>query len=328
MDTKKGDTYYRLRFSEILSKEKLLSNVDLFKIMQTQRDGNLESLGQIAVKKNILTEEQLSDVYKKYFNISYVSLENRKIPEEIAYLIPVVLLRKYLLFPLQFTSSEKLAVAMVNPLDVQAIKHLEVLTHHVIKPLYCSESEILKKIEQFFEKNQSGIEVLQEESLVAFNPEEAINFFKAQKQKGPVPVVKQKIPIAPMSDESLSISQDEEEIIEVQPLLNVPQAKVITAPGATTFWGDTQGKLEPMISLKPSEAPVPPSPLPVKALRLDQTSKIKVVDADQSLQNRVPPLMDLRKSSVTTPTKKLKPMRTQETEKKQEENSSARTYKF
>lgn len=328
MDTKKGDTYYRLRFSEILSKEKLLSNVDLFKIMQAQREGNLESLGQIAVKKGILTEDQLSEVYKKYFTIARVSLDNRKIPEEVAYLVPVVLLRKYLVFPLQFTSSNKLAVAMVNPLDIQAIKHLEVLTHHPIKPLYCSESEILKKIAQFFEKNiEPGVEVLQEDRVVALKPEDAIVFFKSQERKKSTPPVKKELASTPPPEVNSSDVIEDEEIIEVNPIPPPsPVAQVNTSPGATTFWGNSSGKSK-------IDAPASSAPLSVKPLLFEQTGKMKIVETDQPLQNKMAPqtktipALDLRQP-VLTPTKKLKSMAGKESEKKTEDLSASKTYKL
>lgn len=138
----------------ILTREQLETALE-----QQKRTG--EKLGEILINKKLVDEEMLLALLAKQFNIQYVSLlEYGEIPKEVISLVPEKIVKTYHLIPLEFSLETKtLTVAISDPLDIEAIDNLKLMTKYNIKTVIAKKSEILELIDKYYVKKESLQEI-------------------------------------------------------------------------------------------------------------------------------------------------------------------------
>jgi len=102
-----------------------------------------EPLEKIIANKGLVSEEDLTAAKAAYYNVSYVNLtETPSAPKAIAK-IPKAVAEGYNLVPISLNEKENiLSIAMVNPLDLEAIEFVEKKTGCKVKPFMASPSQI------------------------------------------------------------------------------------------------------------------------------------------------------------------------------------------
>jgi hypothetical protein len=262
MNKKQEDTFLRLKFSEIMAKEKLISNVNLFKIMQIQREGNKSFIGQIAIEQGMIRESQLAFIFEKYFKISSITLSAQQLSEQLIQLFPLDILKKYHILPIELKENI-LTLAMANPLEVDAIEQIRAFVPYEILPVYCGEGTLSKKIEEYALKAQRAN--VREEELVALNPQEAVRFFE-NKSKSTTESKEELVALNPQEavrffeNKSKSTTESKEELVALNPQEAVrffenkshtsssaiPEPKKVILPETATD--------KKLVALNPSEA--------------------------------------------------------------------------
>ncbi len=136
------------KIGEILIRANLITEEQLNQALQSQKESG-KPLGKILVDNGLITEEQLAKALAQQKNLPVVSLSELEIDSMAVTLIPERVARRHLAIPIGFEKG-KLVLAMANPLDIHAIDDIRVITSYEIKPVVCTESEIVNAINQHF----------------------------------------------------------------------------------------------------------------------------------------------------------------------------------
>ncbi|MBI2616816.1 type II/IV secretion system protein [Candidatus Gottesmanbacteria bacterium] len=109
------------------------------------------SIVEILLKKSLIAEDDLLAVKAEIYHVPFLSLVGRGISPEILTLIPEPVARKYKIIPFELDHpTDKLKVAMVDPLDLPTVEFLEQKSGKSIFPYLAKEVEILEKIEEVY----------------------------------------------------------------------------------------------------------------------------------------------------------------------------------
>ena len=91
-----------------------------------------QTIERMLLEIGLLDDLNLAKTIGKQMQIPFVRLTNLEIPQEVCSLIPVKVAKSHLLVPIK-VSGGKLLVAMVNPLDSDALQALRLLTRMQIE---------------------------------------------------------------------------------------------------------------------------------------------------------------------------------------------------
>lgn len=146
------------RLGEILIEAGRISQDDLTKVLAEQRKYG-EKLGRVIVRLGLLSEKEIMDVLSVQLGISIVSLDKREIPIELIRLVPEDIEKGYMVLPIE-RRFNVLKLAMVDPLDINAIDEVTRLVRMEVEPYITTEAEMRRAIEKYL-----GVKTLVEETL-------------------------------------------------------------------------------------------------------------------------------------------------------------------
>jgi type IV pilus assembly protein PilB len=106
-------------------------------------------IGEIIVELGFAKEEDIAQALTVQYGFPYLPLANYDINPDIADLIPARVARQYLLIPVDKIGNN-VSVAMSNPLNVQAIEDLELLTGCNIQAFVSTSSDIKREIAKYY----------------------------------------------------------------------------------------------------------------------------------------------------------------------------------
>lgn len=130
-----------LRLGEILISEKLIDDEQLQDALQEQKSRRSKPLGEILVEKGIVSKEQIQLALAQKLGIPFVNLQEFKVTPDITSLVPASLAFKHKVVPL-YQYEGKLAVAIDNPMDWEALDAMRFHTGKYIEPVMSMPEEI------------------------------------------------------------------------------------------------------------------------------------------------------------------------------------------
>ena len=113
-----------------------------------------ESADKILTQMGWVTSEQLAQAKAAVLGITFVSPDTKPISPEILSLIPDEVAKRFTVIPVS-REGDTLCVAMVDPLDLQAIEFLEKKSGLVVKPYVATEESIKKAIVEQYTRGLS-----------------------------------------------------------------------------------------------------------------------------------------------------------------------------
>ena len=144
---------------EVLLSQGKITQEQLKRAMEEQQKTGA-FLGEILVEEGLLDETSLISFLAKHCKIPHLSLLDYLIEKDILALLPQELCLRYRLLPID-KMGRNLTVAMVNPLDAQA---LEAVRQHCpelrIKPILCAYRHFEAVTARFFNEEQKTSETL------------------------------------------------------------------------------------------------------------------------------------------------------------------------
>jgi len=149
----------RKRLGEILIETGLLLESQLQSALAGQKRAGLK-LGQYLIQQGIVREDQLIDVLSRQLKIDKYSPEKYPADPEIIGMIPIEVCQKNKLIPLK-RRMNLLTVAMVDPLDINALDTVEFIANMEVEPVVCSEREINQLIRLSFGMHSGFIEEME-----------------------------------------------------------------------------------------------------------------------------------------------------------------------
>jgi type IV pilus assembly protein PilB len=127
------------KLGEMLVEADLLNEEQLQRALQDQKKTDLK-LGQFLVRQSIISERAMMDVVARQLKMEKYTPSKYPIDIGAASLIPVELAKKHQLVPLR-KKGYLLTIAMIDPMDINALDAVEVATNSEVEPLICSEKE-------------------------------------------------------------------------------------------------------------------------------------------------------------------------------------------
>ena len=106
-------------------------------------------IGEILVELGYAQEEDIAQALTAEYGFPYLPLSNYEISPEIIEIIPSRVAKQYLLVPIDKIGNN-LTIAMSNPLNVQAIEDVEVLSGCNVQTFVSTSSDIKKAIEKYY----------------------------------------------------------------------------------------------------------------------------------------------------------------------------------
>ena len=139
------------RIGEWLISEKVISQEQLEKALEVKEHNN-KKLGEIIVDLGFCSEEVIVDVLSRKLNFEKVSPATMKIEEEILALAGGQILRKYAMIPFEYKegTANVLRVAMADPVDMNAIDDLMIITNLQIEPCIAPTTEIMQALDKHY----------------------------------------------------------------------------------------------------------------------------------------------------------------------------------
>jgi hypothetical protein len=137
---------------ELLLDRGIISQSQLDQSLDVQREkGGL--IGEILVDLGFVKEDDIAQALTAQYGFPYLPLGNYDVDLDITGVIPGRVARQYLLVPIDKIGSN-LTLAMSNPLNVQAIEDVELLTGCSVQTFVSTSSDIKKAIEKYYKDKE------------------------------------------------------------------------------------------------------------------------------------------------------------------------------
>jgi len=161
----------RRRLESALLESGLINSEQLGMVLKEHKQQG-QRLSKYLIDKKIITEEQFYDVLEEHYKIPRVEPGQFNITPEIAALIPAEKAKQHRIMPL-YVEDEQLTLATTDPLDLNCLDDLSMLTGLDINPVIASESSINYLVTQYYSIEESNQGNTYEESAVKVQADEA-----------------------------------------------------------------------------------------------------------------------------------------------------------
>jgi len=136
------------QLGELLIERGVINQGQLDKALAYQKEkGGL--IGEILVELGFAREEDIAQALTAQYGFPYLPLANYEINPEITNIIPARVARQYILVPIDKVGNN-LTVAMSNPLNVQAIEDIELISGLNVQTFVSTSTDIKKAIEKYY----------------------------------------------------------------------------------------------------------------------------------------------------------------------------------
>jgi type IV pilus assembly protein PilB len=142
------------RLGEMLVEKGLLTQEQLTKSLADQKKAGLK-LGQYLTRQGIVNEQSIIDLLSKQLKIQRYHPDSFPLDMDLVRTIPIDVAQKYQVAPLK-RKGRLLTIAMVDPLDINALDFIEVMANAEVEPMVCSEREVNQLIDSLY-GSQSGM---------------------------------------------------------------------------------------------------------------------------------------------------------------------------
>lgn len=185
----------KLKLGDMLVTAGVLSEEQLSLALEQQQMGH-KRLGQILIDSGAVCEEDICEANALQLEMPYIDLSDFVVPRSCSEVVPESLARAYTLVPIS-ANSDKIAVAMANPMDVEAIDAISRASKKRVEPILATESRILATLDKtyggsaFADISASIDEAISDVELQQ-NPqdEENSDLAEQRRQSGQAPVIK------------------------------------------------------------------------------------------------------------------------------------------
>ncbi|MBO5947502.1 Flp pilus assembly complex ATPase component TadA [bacterium] len=146
MDIITNKTIEKLKYD--LVRDELISYEDFEKAEELANSQNI-NIGQALINSGLIDEEKLLQFLELKLHIPYVDLDDYSLDSRCLKYIHLTDAKKYKMIPL-FKIEDELTIAMADPLNLLAVDNVLDDDSISIAPVISSEKSILKKIEEYY----------------------------------------------------------------------------------------------------------------------------------------------------------------------------------
>ena len=151
----------RKRLGEMLIDAGLISEDQLQQALAGQKKARLK-LGQYLTQQGIVTEEEIIDQISRQLRIEKYDANKYPGNPSLAELVPYDMAQKLQLVPLskRFNRFNLLTIAMVDPMDINALDTVEAHVNMEVEPVVCSERELSQLISTIYGMQSGMMELM------------------------------------------------------------------------------------------------------------------------------------------------------------------------
>lgn len=140
------------QLGELLVERGIIDRNQLDKAIVFQKErGGL--IGEILVELGFAKEEDIAQSLTAQYGFPYLPLSSYEINTDIIEIVPRRVARQYALIPIDKIGNN-LTLAMSNPLNVQAIEDVELLSGCNVQTFVSTSSDIKKAIEKYYKDKE------------------------------------------------------------------------------------------------------------------------------------------------------------------------------
>lgn len=140
------------QLGELLIERGVIKGAQLAKALDVQKErGGL--IGEVLVELGFASEEDIAQALTAQYGFPYLPLENYEINPEILGIIPGRVARQYMLLPIDKIGNN-LTLVMSNPLNIQAIEDVEMLSGCSVQTFVSTSSDIKKAIGKYYKEKE------------------------------------------------------------------------------------------------------------------------------------------------------------------------------
>ncbi len=185
-----------LRLGDLLLKAQLITQDQLNKALEEQRSLG-GRLGEVLMRLGYVSEEDIIECLSHQFGVPSINLRHFEIDEAVAKLVPVDLLRKYNVIPVNKTGAT-LTVAMADPTNIFAMDEITFMTGYRVEPVVASEEAIRAAIDRHFgssreielKKVMEDLSQVDEAALELLEESEDVDLQALEAESSEAPVVR------------------------------------------------------------------------------------------------------------------------------------------
>lgn len=127
-----------------------INSDELEKALKRQESDN-QRIGKILLEMGLIEEDELLEFLGRQTGYMVVNLDNYPVNQDVVGLFSYDQVKNYHVAPL-FQDDESLTVAMRDPLDLETIDDLKMITNFDVQPAIATESEIERYIDRAYKK--------------------------------------------------------------------------------------------------------------------------------------------------------------------------------
>ncbi|NOZ79135.1 MAG: type IV-A pilus assembly ATPase PilB [Acidobacteria bacterium] len=136
------------QLGELLLKANVITQEQLDKVLEAQKNTG-GRIGEHLIRLGYCTEDDILDCLSQQYGVPSINLRNFEIDESIIRLIPADVVRKYQFIPVSKTGAT-LTVAMNDPTNVFAMDDITFITGYRVEPVVASEGALREAIDRYY----------------------------------------------------------------------------------------------------------------------------------------------------------------------------------
>lgn len=138
------------QLGELLIERRIINHKQLDQGLKLQKErGGL--IGQILVALGYATEEEIAQAITVQYGFPYLPLKGYEIDQEVIDVIPEHVARQYGIIPVD-KIGDTLTIAMSNPLNIQAVEDVELLTNCSVQVFVSTLTDLNEAINRYYAK--------------------------------------------------------------------------------------------------------------------------------------------------------------------------------
>jgi type IV pilus assembly protein PilB len=146
----------KYKIGDILVMQGFLSQQQLESALSAQQKTK-QRLGDYLIDAGIVSDKDIQQALHVQLGVETIDLHGVNLPEDILGLVPVSVLRKHNVLPVDYLDSAHttLILAMVNPLDMVAMDDISIITGCLVEPRVSTAREINAVLDRYFGKGEA-----------------------------------------------------------------------------------------------------------------------------------------------------------------------------
>ena len=141
----------KIRIGDILVAAGAITEEQLQEALAYQKE-NGGKLGNVLVDLGMISNEILITLLTQQLGIDYIELKGAKIEEKVLHLVPENMVAKYKVIPIEIDPDNPniLKLAMSDPMDINAIDDIGLVTNMQVEPMLATEDQINYAIGKYY----------------------------------------------------------------------------------------------------------------------------------------------------------------------------------